>query len=89
MDDAKLRLVPDLPEIDPNDPLMQRIAVLERQIRDGLRSKLKRGIRVNPYITVMALGRLCEKHHVVAHVGWTDGMLEIDLLPVDVEVIPS
>ena len=85
-DKVHLHLVPDL---DPTDPLVQRIMELERQIRAGQRVKLARGIRVNPYITVMALGRLCERHHVVAHVGWTDGMLEVTLQPEEVEVIKS
>jgi len=63
-----------------SDPVIERIEQLEQEIRAARRVRDARGIRVNPYITVQALGRLCERHHVEARVWWDDGKLQVRLV---------
>jgi len=69
---------------DVSDPIMERVQELGRQIDACRRVKVARAIRVNPYITVMALGRLCETHNAEARVWWEDGNMRVLVTPRDV-----
>lgn len=64
--------------MDATDPLVQRVEALEQAV---LEQRKLRGIAVSPFITVLALGRLCERHSVVAEVDWIGGQLQVRLVP--------
>jgi hypothetical protein len=68
-------------ERETSDPILERVAELERSLNDVRANRSLRTVRVHPFITVQALGRVCDRHHCEARVSWEHGRLKVVLVP--------